>query len=166
VDAIVTILYWVQLMLLVLAVILAVWSAVRSSGSRAFVPWRAVLQAVLAAAVFVAVFVLTGAGSSIVWTVILLVLGGALGYLLAGRERAWAGDGGAAVRRSALAPWMWALSLVLVALTLLFGSTFLFGLAVLVMAFALGLVLGQIAAEFGAARRVEASGAGASPQAV
>jgi hypothetical protein len=51
---------------------------------------------------------------------------------------------------------VWALSLVLVALTLLFGSTFLFGLAVLVMAFALGLVVGQIGGELATARRAAA----------
>lgn len=164
-DAVVTILYWVQLVLLVLAVVLAIWSAVRSSGSRAFVPWRAVTQAVIAAAVFLIAFVIAGAGSSILWTVVLLVLGGALGYVLARSERVWVDAGRTDLRRSALAPWVWALSIVLVALTLLFGSTFLFGLAVLVMAFALGMVLGQIAAEFGAARRSQETGPGAPPQA-
>jgi hypothetical protein len=159
VDAIVEILYWVQLTLLVLAVIAAVVNAVRGSGSRAFVPWRAVVQAVLAVAVFAVAFVLAGAGSSILWTVVLIVLGAALGYLLAGGERLVAGGAAPGLRRSAVAPWVWALSLVLVALTLLFGSTFLYGVAVLVMAFALGLVLGQIAGEFARVRR---AGAGAS----
>jgi hypothetical protein len=56
---------------------------------------------------------------------------------------------------------VWAVSLVLVALTLLFGSTFLYGVAVLVMAFGLGMVLGQIAGEFAAVRRA-AEGAPAS----
>ncbi len=162
-DSIVTILYWVQLILLVLAVIVAVLVAVRGSGSRAFVPWRAVTQAVLAAAVFAVAFALAGAGSSILWTIVLLVLGAALGYLLARGERAVAGQGAPGLRRSALAPWVWALSLVLVALTLLFGSTFLYGVAVLVMAFALGLVLGQIVGEFAAVRRAS-SGATASAE--
>jgi hypothetical protein len=163
VDAIVTILYWAQLILLVLAVVVAVLVAVRGSGSRAFVPWRAVTQAVLAAAVFVVAFALAGASSSILWTIVLLVLGAALGYLLARAERAMAGQGAPGLRRSALAPWVWALSLVLVALTLLFGSTFLYGVAVLVMAFALGMVLGQIVGEFAAVRRA-ASGAPASAE--
>ena len=64
-----------------------------------------------------------------------------------------AGQGATGLRRSAVAPWVWALSLVLVALTLLFGSSFLYGVAVLVMAFALGLVLGQIARESVVVRR-------------
>ena len=84
-------------------------------------------------------------------------------YLLAGGERAAAGAGAPGVRRSAVAPWLWALSLVLVALALLFGSTFLYGVAVLVMAFALVLVLGQIAREFAAVRRVAPSTASARP---
>jgi hypothetical protein len=153
VDAVVSILYWVQLSLLVLAVIAAVFVAVRDSGSRAFVSWRAVVQALLAAAVFAVAFVLAGAGSSVIWTVVLLVLGVVLGYLLGAREPALSGDRGPGRRRSAAPPWVWALSLVLVVLTLLFGSTFLYGLAVLVMAFALGLVIGQIAGEFSTARR-------------
>ena len=154
-DAIVSILYWVQLSLLVLAVIAAVLVAVRDSGARAFVPWRAVVQAVLAVAVFAIAFVLAGAGSSIIWTVVLLVLGVVVGYLLGAREPALSGERGAVRKRSAAPPWVWALSLVLVVLTLLFGSTFLYGLAVLVMAFALGLVIGQIAGEFSTARRAE-----------
>lgn len=162
-DAIVSILYWVQLTLLVLAVVVAVVSAVRGSGPRAFVPWRAVAQAVLAVAVFAVAFLLAGAGSSILWTVVLIVLGAALGYLLAGGERLLAGGSAPGLRRSAVAPWVWALSLVLVALTLLFGSTFLYGVAVLVMAFALGLVLGQIAGEFARVRR-DAAGTPAPAQ--
>jgi hypothetical protein len=164
-DAIVTILYWIQLSLLVLAVVVAVVIALRDSGSRQFVPWRAVTQTVLAVAVFAVAFVLAGAGSSVLWTVVLVVLGAALGYLLAGAERVVAADGAPGVRRSAVAPWVWAVSLVLVALTLLFGSTFLYGLAVLVMAFALGLVLGQIIGESVAVRRA-AAGAPASSQPV
>ena len=156
-DTIATILYWIQLGLLVLAVVAAVVIAVRSSGSRALVPWRAVTQAVLAVAVFAVAFVLASAGSSILWTVVLVVLGAALGYLLARGERAVAGAGAPGLRRASVVPWVWALSLALVALTLLFGSTFLYGVAVLVMAFALGLVLGQIGGEFAAVRRAEAS---------
>lgn len=155
-DALVTILYWVQLSLLVLAVIVAVFVAVRGAGTRVFVPWRAVTQGVLAAAVFLVAFVLAGAGSSLLWTVVLLALGAVLGYLIGAREPAVSGDRGDGRRRSALAPWVWALSLALVALTLLFGSTFLYGLAVLLMAFALGLVLGQIGGEFATARRAPA----------
>jgi hypothetical protein len=155
VDAIVSILYWVQLTLLVLAVVAAIVSAFRGSGSRAFVPWRAVAQAVLAVAVFAVAFVLAGAGSSVLWTVVLIVLGAALGYLLAGGERLLAAGSAPGLRRSAVAPWVWALSLALAALTLLFGSTFLYGVAVLVMAFALGLVLGQIVGEFARVRRAE-----------
>ena len=152
-DAIVEVLYWIQLTLLVLAVVAALFVAVRSSGSREFVTWRAVAQGVLAAAVFGVSFVLAGAGSSILWTLVLLVIGVAVGYLLGAREPVLSGTGEDGRRRSRVAPWVWALSLVLVTLTLLFGSTFLYGLAVLVMAFALGLVVGQIAGEFASAGR-------------
>jgi hypothetical protein len=159
VDAIASILYWVQLAVLLLAVIVAVLVAARSSGSRGVVPWRAVTQAVLAAAVFAVALVVAGAGSSLLWTVVLVVVGAALGFLLGGAEREVAGERGPGVRRAAVVPWLWALSLVLVALTLLFGSTFLYGLAVLLMAFALGLVVGQIAGELVAASRARAGAA-------
>ena len=155
-EAIASILYWVQLAVLLLAVIVAVLVAVRSSGSRVVVPWRAVTGAALAAAVFGVAFVLAGAGSSVLWTVVLVAFGAGLGYLLGANERVVAGERGAGVRRAAVIPWVWALSLVLVALTLLFGSTFLYGLAVLVMAFAFGLVVGQIAGELVAASRARA----------
>jgi hypothetical protein len=160
VDAIVSILYWVQVVLLVLAVIVAVLVAVRDSGTRAFVAWRAVVQAVLGAAVFAVAFLLAGAGSSVLWTVVLLVLGGAAGYLLGVREPSLSGDRGIGRRRSVAPPWVWALSLVLVVLTLLFGSTFLYGLAVLVMAFAQGLLIGQIAGELATSRRAGEAVAG------
>jgi hypothetical protein len=153
VDAIASILYWVQLGLLLVAVIVAVLVAVRGSGSRAVVPWRAVTEAMLAAVVFAVAFVLAGAGSSVLWAAVLVVVGAALGYLLGAAERPVGGERGPGVRRAAVVPWVWALSLVLVALTLLFGSTFLYGLAVLVMAFALGLVAGQIVGELVAANR-------------
>jgi hypothetical protein len=163
-DAIASILYWVQLGLLLLAVIAAILVAVRSSGSRVVVPWRAVTEAVLAAAVFAVAFVLAGAGSSVLWTVVLVALGAGSGYLLGAAERVVADERGPGVRRAAAVPWVWALSLVLVALTLLFGSTFLYGLAVLVMALALGLVVGQVAGELVAASRARA-GAPAQPAA-
>jgi hypothetical protein len=153
VDAIVEILYWVQLTLLVLAVVAALLVAIRSSGSREFVAWRAIAQGALAAAVFGVSFVLAGAGSSILWTLVLLVIGVVVGYLLGAREPVLGGTGADERRRSGVAPWVWAVSLMLVTLTLLFGSTFLYGLAVLVMAFALGLVVGQIAGEFASAGR-------------
>jgi anaerobic C4-dicarboxylate transporter len=44
--------------------------------------------------------------------------------------------------------WVWALAVILVALTLLFGSSFLFGVAMLPLALAVGMVAGQVAGEF------------------
>ncbi len=51
-DAVVSILYWVKLAVLIVIVVLALWGAVRASRLRAFVAWRAVVQALLAIAAF------------------------------------------------------------------------------------------------------------------
>jgi hypothetical protein len=147
-DAIASIYYWVKLVLLIVVVVLAVWGAVRSSGNRVLVPWRAVVQAVLAVVAFAAVTWLGGAAFGIVWAVVLVVLGLAAGFLMGRRERSWTQAGRVCVRRSALASWVWAVSVILVSMTLLFGSSYLFALAALVMVFGLGMVLGQIAGEF------------------
>ncbi len=157
-DAIVSAYYWVKLALLIVIALLAVWAAVRGTGPRVFVAWRAAAQVVLATAAFVLVFWLADAGSSLLWVVVLMALGAVAGYFAARRERAWTRDGHLCVRRSALAPWVWAVAVILVAMTLLFGSTYLFALALLVMALALGLLLGQAGAESGAAKRAVRAG--------
>jgi hypothetical protein len=56
------------------------------------------------------------------------------------------------VKRSVLVAWVWALAMLLVAVTLLFGSSFLFAVAMLVLALAVGMVVGQVAGEFTAVR--------------
>jgi hypothetical protein len=157
-DAIASIYYWVKLVLLIVVVVLAVWGAVRASGNRVLLPWRAVVQAVLAVVAFAAVVWLGGAAFGVVWAIVLMALGLAAGFLTGRRERSWAQAGRVCVRRSALASWVWAVAVILVTVTLLFGSSYLFALAALVMAFGLGMVLGQIAGEFAASGR-QAEGA-------
>ena len=65
------------------------------------------------------------------------------------------------MHRLPLAPWVWAAATIIVAVTLLFGTSYLYGLALLVMAFAAGLVIGQIAGELAAVRRQADVAAGA-----
>jgi uncharacterized membrane protein len=147
-DQVVSILYWVKLAVLIMVVVLTLWGAVRASKRRVFVPWRAVTQVVLAVAAFVAVSWVAGAIYGLAWAVVLLVLGLAAGYYAGRGERVTQQGGQVCVQRSRQVAWVWALAVILVALTLLFGSSFLFGVAMLPLALAVGMVAGQVAGEF------------------
>jgi heme/copper-type cytochrome/quinol oxidase subunit 2 len=160
-DAILDFYYWVKLALLAAVVVLAIVGALRASGDRVLVPWRAGLNGALALGVFIAAAMLATSGLSLVWALILIVLGAAAGYAPARRARTRAAQGRTVVHRSPLAPWVWAAATILVAVTLLFGTSYLYGLALLVMAFAAGLVIGQIAGELAAVRRQAEAAAGA-----
>jgi hypothetical protein len=153
VGTIVDALYWVQVGLLVLTVVLAVVAALRVSGRRVFTPWRSVLQAVLTVLAFAALTLIAGASFSWLWAVVLLALGGVAGFMAERAPSRFSLTAGkVAVRRSPLAPWIVAVASVLLALTLLFGTSYLFALAMLVFAFAMGTTIGQVAAEFQGAR--------------
>ena len=56
-------------------------------------------------------------------------------------------QGRAYLRRSPVAPLVWAVGMILIAMTLFFGTSYLVALAMLVLAFALGAVIGQVARE-------------------
>jgi hypothetical protein len=151
------VLYWVDVILLVLTVVLAIFAAVRISGRRVFTPWRCVLQVVLTVLVFAGLVLIAGASFSWLWAVVLLVLGGVAGFFAERAPSRFSVTGGkVAVRRSPLAPWIVAVASVLLAMTLLFGTSYLFALAMLVFAFALGTAIGQLAAEFVGARAATA----------
>lgn len=147
-EAIVSILYWVKLAILIIIVVLALWGAVRASRRRVFVPWRAVTQVVLAVAAFAALSWFAGAAYSPLWAVVFVVLGMASGFFAGRGERVTVQGGQVCVKRSPLVAWVWALAVILVALTLLFGSSFLFAVAMLSLALAVGMVVGQAAGEF------------------
>ncbi len=57
------------------------------------------------------------------------------------------------MKRSSLVAWLWAVAVILVTLTLLFGSSFLFGAAMVLMALAVGAIVGQVAGEFAAVKK-------------
>jgi len=153
VNTILDIIYWVELSLLVIVIVMAVIGAVRGTGTRSFVPWKAVVQMVAAIVGFAAMVWFTEPGTGVVWMIVLIVVGVAVGYLIGGRESVTARNGRAYVHRSPLAPWVWAIAVTAVVLTLLFGSSYLFALAMLILALGLGLTLGQLAGEWAATRR-------------
>jgi hypothetical protein len=143
----VTIFYWIRLAALVLLVLLALTTAVRMSRRRRFGPVRDVSFALGAVAMFGGLVYVTGPAFSIVWAVALGVVGAALGFLSGRLSRFWTIDGRVFIRRAPPAPWLWALSAILLTMTLLFGSSYLFALAMLLQAFAMGVAVGQVAAE-------------------
>jgi len=57
------------------------------------------------------------------------------------------------VKRSPLVALVWALAVILVTLTLLFGSSFLYGVAMLPLALGVGMVAGRVAGEFAGVKR-------------
>jgi hypothetical protein len=151
-DAVISILYWVKLAILIVIVLLALWGAVRASRLRAFVAWRAVVQALLAIAAFVIFSLLAGVVYGPLWAVVAAVIGIAFGFVVGRAERVSSQVGLACVKRSPLVAWLWAVAVILVAMTLLFGSTFLFGAAMVLLALAAGAIVGQVAGEFAAVR--------------
>ena len=151
-DAIASILYWIKLAVLIVVAVLVLWGAVRASRLRVFAPWRASVQVVLAVAAFAVLSGFAGAAYSPLWAVVFAVLGVVAGFFAGRGERVSLRGGQVCVKRSALVAWVWAVAMLLVAVTLLFGSSFLFAVAMLVLALAVGMVAGQVAGEFTAVR--------------
>jgi hypothetical protein len=155
----ITIYYWVRIAILVIVVLLALLAAIRLTRRHGFASWREVAFAIVTAAVFGGLVTVVDRSFSIAWAVALVVLGALAGYGAGRTSRlSRGGDGHVAIRRSPLAPWLWAVGAVVAAMTLLFGTSYLFALAMLVLAFALGAVLGQVAAELVRSRGVPAAG--------
>jgi hypothetical protein len=152
-DAVVSILYWVKLAVLIVIIVLALWGAVRAARLRAFVAWRAVLQAILAIAAFAIFSWLAGVVYGPLWAAVAAVIGIAYGFVVGRGEHTSMRGAQVCVRRSPLVAWLWAIAVILVTLTLLFGSSFLFGAAMVLMALAVGAIVGQVAGEFSAVRK-------------
>jgi hypothetical protein len=141
-DDFVTIYYWVRLAVLVAVALIALITAIRMSGRRVYRPWREVLLAVLVIVVFAGLSLIVGVYYSPLWAAVLAVIGLVLGFFV-NRGVSVSGDG--RVRPSPLGAWLWCIAVVLAAATLLFAESYVFELAMLVLAFAAGVVIGQTA---------------------
>ncbi len=141
-DDFVTIYYWVRLAVLVAVALIALITAIRMSARRVYRPWREILLALLAVVLFAGLSLIVGVYYSPVWGAVLAVVGVIAGYFT-NRGAGVAGDG--RVRPSPLGAWVLFLGVVLAVATLLFGASYLFELAMLVLAFAVGVVVGQTA---------------------
>jgi len=152
-DAVASILYWVKLAVLIVIVVLTLWGAVRAARLHAFTAWRAVLQAIFVVAAFAVLSWFAGAIYSPLWAVVAAVVGIAYEFVVGrGEQTSLLGDQ-VCVKRSAVVAWLWAVAVIVVAMTLLFGSTFLFGAAMVLLALAVGAIVGQVAGEFVAVKK-------------
>lgn len=154
-----TIFWAIKLVLLVLVVVAAIVAALMLGRKRKYAPWRDVVFAIAAPILVVVMAWQAGVHFSIVWAAVLGVVGAVAGYF-AGRGSTFvAEEGKLKLRRSPVGPWLWAVSVIVAALTALFGSAYLFALAMLLLIFAACEVAGQSIAELTQAKP-GAAGAG------
>jgi hypothetical protein len=151
--------YWVRVGALSLIVLVALVTLLVQTRRRRYSTLR---RALLAAVPVVGVFALwaaSGVMPSWLWIAGLMVVGAGLGWAAGRMSRVYFEDGTVFVKRSAFAPIVGALAAVLAAFTLLFGTSYLFAIALLVLAFSAGLSAGSAIAEMLSARGAAPSAA-------
>jgi hypothetical protein len=158
-DDFITIYYWIRLGVLVAVTLLTLAAAIRMSGRRSYKAWREVVFAVLAVVLFVALSAIVGVTFGPLWAGVLALVGLAIGFLVHRDPNVTEEGGRVTLRRSPLVPWVWFVAVVLVTAALLFAESYTFALSLLVLAFAVGLVIGETVALL---TRVKA-GSGAAP---
>lgn len=145
--------YWIRLGILVLVSLLAVIVALRLMHTRRFSIGRGIAVVVLEFVALVGMWATVGSAASPVWLIGLLAIGGVLGFLF-GRM---AKPHGEKLKRSPMAAAVNAIAFVFAAMTLLFGTSYLFAIALLVLGFATGMLIGQLGGEVVAAKSVVAA---------
>jgi hypothetical protein len=145
-DDFITIYYWVRIAVLVAVTLLSLGSAIRMSARRPYKGWREVLFAVLAVALYVALAAIVGVTFGPLWAGVLALVGLAVGYLVHRDPNVTSDGGRVMLRRSAIVPWVWFVAVVLAMATLLFAESYTFALSMLLLAFAVGLVVGEMIA--------------------
>lgn len=145
-DDFITIYYWVRLAVLVAVALIALITAIRMSTRRTLRGWREVLLAVLVLVLFVGLSAIVGVTFGPLYAGVLALVGVIVGYFANRGATVSAEEGRRRVRPSPLAAWVWFVAVTLVVATLLFAESYTFALAMLVLAFAVGVVVGQTAA--------------------
>jgi len=145
--------YWIKIVVLAVAVLLALLAAARLSRRRPYSAVREVVLGIVALGAFAALTYVTSSAYSIYWAAGLAILGIVFGYWSGRASRFSQDEGKTTIRRSPVGPWLWALTAILLTMTLFFGTSYLFALAMLVLAFATGTVVGQLAKELGATKQ-------------
>jgi hypothetical protein len=141
-DEFITIYYWIRLAVLVVVTLLSLATAIRMSGRRTYRSWREVLFALMAVALYVVLSAVVGVHYGPVWAAVLAVLGLVAGFFANRGERLTSEGGRALLRRSPVGPWVWFAAVVFATATLLFAEPYLFALSMLLLAFAVGTVVG------------------------
>jgi len=143
--------YWIRLGLLALIALLAFFAAFRLMRTRKFSTGKAITVVVLELVALVGTWFLTGASPSPVWLIVALAIGAVVGFLLGRSSKPAEGE---KLKRSPVAATISAIAFIFAGMTLLFGTSYLFSLALIGVALALGLFAGQLAGEIQAAKSV------------
>lgn len=154
-----TIFWAIKLVLFVLIVVAAIVAALMLGRRRKYAPWRDVVFAVAAPVLVIIMAWQGGIDFSYVWAAVLGIAGVAAGYFAGRGSRFSVEEGRLKLRRSPVGPWLWAVAAIVGAATLLFGTAYLFALAMLLLVFAAGEVVGQSIGELTQAKP-GAAGAG------
>ncbi len=145
--------YWIRLGLLSLIALLALIAMFRLMRTRRFSTGRAVSVFVFQLIALVGLWLITGASPSPIWLIVALAIGGVLGFVT-GRIAKPAPGGGDKLKRSPVPAAITAIAFIFAGMTLLFGTSYLFSIALLGVAMGVGLFGGQFAGEMMAARNI------------
>jgi hypothetical protein len=139
--------YWIRLGTLLIVVVLAVVMTIRQIRWRSFSTVRAVLAAVGHVVAYLALLLLTGVSVSLGWSLVLFAIGLVAGYFAGRTSQVEVRDGRPALKRASVGPVIAAVAYALAAMTLLFGTSYLFALAMVFFALSVGVSIGQAASE-------------------
>lgn len=162
-EAIAGIYYFVRLGLLLVLVILSIVLTIRLMRARPFSMGRGMAVTAIGAIALAGLWVIAGATPGIAWVAALLAVGVILGILVGRAARPAAGEPNK-LRPSPLAAIVTGLAFIFASVTLLFGTSYLFGISLLGIALAVGCQFGQTLA--GSAAVEAAPRAGATGQIV
>jgi len=143
--------YWIRLGLLGLIALLAFIAMFRLMRTRRFSAGKGIAVVILEIIALVGTWFLTGASPSPVWLIVALALGAVGGFLLGRSAKPADAE---KLKRSPVAASINAIAFIFAAMTLLFGTSYLFSIALLGVALALGLFGGQLFGEMQAAKSV------------
>jgi hypothetical protein len=156
-DDFITVYYWIRLGALVAVTLISLVVAIRMSTTRTYRPWREILIAVLAVLLFAALAGIVGVTFGPLWGGVLALVGLAVGYFANRGVRVSSEGERTRVRSSPVGAWVWFAAVILTMAALLFAESYTFALSMLLLAFAVGVVIGQTVALLMGAKESPAS---------
>lgn len=149
--------YWVRLGALIFIVVLQIAVVLVQVRRKKSIGWRRWMGAVVPVLTAAVTMVLTGVRVGLVWVGGLMVVCAVLGWMMGNRAKVTREAEQVTVRRGWLGPVLMALGMVLMAVTLLFGTTYLLAWSFLLFAGAAALASGGAVGEILAERRAAAA---------